>query len=496
MNQTTKFTTSDSGLLQVPSSLILVVDDIPNNLKVVRRLLAKTNHQLTFASSGQQTLDRLQSVRPDLILLDLMMPEMDGLEVCQRVKQTPETADIPIIFLTASHELEHLMQAFKQGAVDYVAKPFRSAELLARINTHLRLMHLQKQRQQQIIQETIIRRVIEDIHSSLNLETILTHTVNDIQDFLNATRVIVCQQITATDCRIITTTHTAEPLPPCSLLLPIKQKQCRLSIDHLDVLSSEEQQWLNQCAIHTELRFPLCSGKVLWGVLIVQFAEPGVDETKSTHFLQPLMDQLAIAIRQSELYYELKNTHQELVQTVDQLEQANTELTKLANIDGLTQIANRRAFDARIEHEWMRLRREQQPLSLILIDIDHFKIYNDTYGHIKGDACLQTIAHTLDENIKRPADLVARYGGEEFVALLPNTNEEGAEQMAQKLQEAIAQLQLPHRAHLSNSHVTISLGIATTIPSTETSPETFICKADKALYQAKANGRNTYYLAK
>jgi two-component system cell cycle response regulator len=136
---------SNAPVRQAP--LILIVDDLTTNLKVLRGLLADQAYQLTFANSGQQALDRVQKTRPDLILLDLMMPGMNGITVCRRLKQSADYASIPIIFLTASHELEHLIQAFELGAVDYVTKPFRTPELLARIQTHLKLVHLQRHSQ-------------------------------------------------------------------------------------------------------------------------------------------------------------------------------------------------------------------------------------------------------------------------------------------------------------------------------------------------------------
>lgn len=174
----------------------------------------------------------------------------------------------------------------------------------------------------------------------------------------------------------------------------------------------------------------------------------------------------------------------------ERLEKLNKELEILSMQDGLTGIANRRMFDQLIEQEWLRSHRSKQPLSLILIDIDLFKTYNDTYGHVAGDECLKKIAKTLSNVIKRPSDLVARYGGEEFVILLPETDAIHANHLAEECCKKILDQQIPHEKLDVNSYVTISLGVCTTIPDAEKQLLSLLELADKALYQAKNNGRN------
>jgi diguanylate cyclase (GGDEF)-like protein len=173
-----------------------------------------------------------------------------------------------------------------------------------------------------------------------------------------------------------------------------------------------------------------------------------------------------------------------------QLQTANRQLQDLAYRDGLTQIANRRYFDQRLAEEWFRLKREQQPIALILCDVDHFKTYNDSYGHQQGDDCLRAVAQAIAQAIKRPPDLVARYGGEEFVIILPNTNLAGAIAVASRVRDEIHQLGLPHRASSVGNQVTMSLGVASQIPSDSTTAEALLEQADQALYQAKQTGRD------
>jgi diguanylate cyclase (GGDEF)-like protein len=179
-----------------------------------------------------------------------------------------------------------------------------------------------------------------------------------------------------------------------------------------------------------------------------------------------------------------------LQQSETSLKQANLELEKLVNLDGLTQIANRRCFDDRLRFEWERLSREQQPLSLLLLDVDYFKRYNDCYGHQIGDDCLKAIAQALEKTLYRPADLLARYGGEEFVVIVPNTDLNGAIIVAEQLRSAIANLEIPHHHSDISNMVTASVGITSLIPSPKQKSSTLIAQADVALYRAKQQGRN------
>jgi len=182
-------------------------------------------------------------------------------------------------------------------------------------------------------------------------------------------------------------------------------------------------------------------------------------------------------------------------QAEKELEKANIALEKLALVDGLTQIANRRCFDDTLENEWQRLKRTDQPISLLLGDIDYFKKFNDNYGHQAGDDCLREVGKALAGSALRPADLVARYGGEEFVLLLPDIASEGALKVAERVIEAIRALQIPHQASDVSNTVTISIGASTLIPTEDQEPASLIAMADEALYRAKEQGRNRVLLA-
>lgn len=197
--------------------------------------------------------------------------------------------------------------------------------------------------------------------------------------------------------------------------------------------------------------------------------------TKPIHW-PVLRQRVRRMLQQSQLYREL--------------EAANLELQRLVSIDGLTGVGNRRCFDGYLDSEWQRLRREGTPLSLILCDIDFFKLYNDTYGHQAGDHCLQQVALAMSNVINRPADFVARYGGEEFAVILPNTNKDGAIQVAEKIRHRVKALAIAHAQSQVSGFVTLSLGVTSAIPCFQASPTMLITAADKALYQAKLQGRD------
>jgi diguanylate cyclase (GGDEF)-like protein len=195
----------------------------------------------------------------------------------------------------------------------------------------------------------------------------------------------------------------------------------------------------------------------------------------------------------------LKAREKELARLVEertrQLEEANQELKRLSFLDGLTGIANRRHFDHILDIEWRRAVRSQTPISVILIDVDFFKLYNDTYGHQKGDRCLKQVAQILSKTSNRAGDLVARYGGEEFAAILPGASAKDAAVWAEIVRQGVEQAKIPHESSKASAYVTISIGIAGMIPEKDVLPDVLLATADQALYQAKGGGRNQIKIA-
>jgi diguanylate cyclase (GGDEF)-like protein/PAS domain S-box-containing protein len=192
------------------------------------------------------------------------------------------------------------------------------------------------------------------------------------------------------------------------------------------------------------------------------------------------------------IYREMNNVEMILLAIEDITERKKVEekLNLIATMDGLTGIANRRHFDNTLDLEWRRAMRSTKPLSLFIVDVDYFKNYNDVYGHLAGDSCLQKIAHTIRDSLRRAGNFVARYGGEEFIVILPDTNAEGAYLFAESLRQKIENLNIEHKDSKVGKNVTVSLGVSTTVPKKGSTHDKLISLTDKALYKAKQRGRN------
>lgn len=353
-------------------------------------------------------------------------------------------------------------------------------------------------------QERLFAEITNDIRRSLNLREMLASAVNNIRHILNADRVLVLRTVPNNHAETV-----AESVRPG---LESLHNRCWLNFELSDVcmqeylsgdfhfIDEEYRSLCNECWIpnltdenvQSKIIAPINQtndqGIYIWGILLIQSLQitppwqpdDGALTAKICH-------QLAIAIHQAELYESLQAANSEL-------QAANQELDHLARYDSLTQVANRRYFDEHLREEWSRMEREQHPLAIIMCDIDFFKAYNDHYGHVVGDSCLQKIAQTLQQTVNRSGDLVARYGGEEFVLILPNTPLMGAVAIAEKIQIAISQLNLPHDHSTIAQFVTLSLGITAQVPNSASSTQALIAQADQALYIAKQTGRNRYCL--
>ncbi|MBT9314326.1 GGDEF domain-containing protein [Leptothoe spongobia] len=218
-----------------------------------------------------------------------------------------------------------------------------------------------------------------------------------------------------------------------------------------------------------------------WGLLAIGCKDEAMRwSAVQQEQVQILVDEVAIALDQSLRYEQLKRDRH--------------ELQAWALTDSLTGLANRRQFDHYFDAEWQRLAREQQPLTLLLCDIDYFKRYNDYYGHPTGDICLAKVSDVLTSCIRRPADLVARYGGEEFAVVLPNTDTEGGHSVAQAIRRQLANVAIPHCASSVRPFVTLTMGVATIVPGRQRGSQDLLQAADLALYHAKQQGRDRIYV--
>ncbi|TVP61001.1 MAG: diguanylate cyclase [Nodularia sp. (in: Bacteria)] len=440
---------------------ILLVDDIPANLHLLSDLLINLGYTVRSVTSGRMALKTAKVKRPEVILLDIKMPEMDGYQVCQALKLDEDLCQIPVIFISALDDVFDKVKAFNFGGVDYITKPFQIEEVVARLDNQLTI-----QRQQHLLQKEINhRRDTEEalyqsrallssvLNSSLDgiaaLQAVRNPETGNIEDF----RYLVVNPVIAK----VFQRSREEMIGKLVLKRFLTKIQPELFDNFIEVVETGK-------VLEQDFYYP--SRNSFW-----------------YHFVAvKLGDGFAITTRDITVRKQMELA----------LQDANHKLEQLVNIDSLTQVANRRCFDTRLEAEWQRLAREKQPLSLILFDVDKFKPYNDYYGHLAGDDCLIRIAQIVQEVVCRPADLLARYGGEEFTVLLPNTDTEEVIKIAQTIQKVIREQVIPHAKSDITNIVTVSLGIASLIPSMEVQPYTLIAYADKALYDAKQQGRDRY----
>ncbi|RJG15519.1 diguanylate cyclase [Massilia cavernae] len=416
---------------------ILIVDDAPANLGLLRKLMIQQGYQTFVANSGERALSIARRVRPDLILLDVVMPGMDGLETCRQLKDHPSTQRIPVIFMSARTGTEDVVAGFDIGAVDYISKPLRMAEVCARVRAQLQIRSTNDSQHEQAERlRTIVDSMVEGL--------MIIEASGRIQ-YANPAcgRYLGC---------------TPEALEKKSLddllCAPVAQ-------EYLDYFArcAEEPEFAPQPGAR-EVIVRRCDGS--GRAMDLTLAPMAMHETLFIGLLHDI-------------------THHK---------QSETALQRAALLDPLTKIANRRHFDSFIELEWQRAVRSGEPLSLVVLDVDHFKLYNDTLGHPAGDIALQQVAGVLQAHALRVTDLAARYGGEEFVVLFAATPAADAAALAETIRAEVEALQMPHPRSPSSGSITVSIGVATMVPTQLDDVEKLFVAADRAMYGAKEAGRN------
>lgn len=425
------------------SNAVLIVDDTPANIGVLRNILEGEGYQIFAATSGPLALKVAQQTPPDLILLDVMMPGMDGFETCRQLKACAQTRDVPVIFVTARTETEDIVEGFLAGAVDYINKPVRHEEVCARVRTQLQVRHyVEVQRGQAERFRGIVNNMAEGL---------LIIEPNGRIQFANPS----CNHLLG---------YTDDELPGRSIVEllpgPLGQEYLDYFLTHAAV------------APHSMLRH---------GPREVSMQRRDGGSFSLDFTVTPLFLQQMLFIG--------------LLHDITQHKQSENELLRIARVDPLTNLANRRHFDAILQQEWHRAQRNGLPLALLLLDVDHFKLYNDSLGHQAGDHCLQQVAQAINLQAHRPTDLAARYGGEEFVLLFAETGADNAMRLAEMVRARIEALQLPHPNSSTSAWVTVSIGASAMSPKPAMEIEQLFAAADAALYRAKAQGRNRVELA-
>jgi two-component system, cell cycle response regulator len=484
---------------------ILVVDDEPENLHVLSHMLHLFGYRVRAVSEGAMALSVAQATPPDLIMLDISMPGMDGYETCERLKADDRTRDIPVIFISALVDVQDKVKAFDVGGVDYVPKPFQIEEVLARLETHLSMRRLQIQlenanRQLEEANRDLANRLRElsDTQAAereqRRLAESLRDTIIDINSTLDSNEVL--ELILKHLARIVPHDAAYIALPNgdgnihvrralgykergleeqlLALHVPIdffpvwgrvykSSEPLAISDTRVDSIWSNlpELNWVRSSACT-----PILTKGEFVGFLNLDSATPGFFTSAQLERLRTFADYAALAIEKARLFEKTQN---------------------LAITDELTGLLNRRQVLKLAEVEYERVRRYRRPLSAVMIDIDHFKRINDTFGHPVGDQALIALANCCRANL-RTVDILGRYGGEEFLILLPETQHNKALEAADRIRKQVEAMVLP--ASKGPLKLTISAGVATLDLEAPVPLDELVKNADDALYGAKAAGRN------
>ncbi|QPC87616.1 PleD family two-component system response regulator [Mesorhizobium sp. NBSH29] len=446
---------------------ILVVDDIPANVKLLEaRLLAEYFEVLT-ASNGPDAIETCENGKVDVILLDVMMPGMDGFEVCRRLKSDPATAHIPVVMVTALDQVADRVRGLEAGADDFLTKPVKDLQLMTRVKSLVRLKMLTDELR---LRASTTRNIgIEELLSRKHFDDGTTPKVLLIdgrESSIERMRKML-RQVAELD--VVTDPHAgffqaAETPYDCIIV--------STAFDDFDPL-----RLCSQLRSLDRTRF----------IPIMLVADIGEDDRIVRALDLGVNDFLVRPVDQHELTARLR-TQVKRKRYNEQLRASVTETIEMAVTDGLTGLHNRRYLDSHLQTLFDRAVARRRPLSVMITDIDRFKSVNDTFGHDGGDDVLREFARRLRKNV-RGIDLACRFGGEEFVVVMPDTEAHVAEKVAERIRAEIASTPFAIGRDGQTIEVTVSVGVSSLLRGLD-SVEAMMKRADVALYEAKTGGRN------
>ncbi|MDG1437042.1 MAG: PleD family two-component system response regulator [Rickettsiaceae bacterium] len=445
------------------TATILVVDDLDANLKLLEAKLLSEYYTVITANSGIEALKILSQNKIDIVLLDIMMPGMDGFEVCKQIKANTETTHIPVVMVTALSDIQDRVKGLEAGADEFLTKPIDDTALFARVKSLTR-----------------VKTIIDELKLRNNAVSQLGGKMTDLKENFTDSKILLL------DDDIIQAKNIKSSLASLS-----EQVQILTSPDSIDSLGSFiPDVIIISCQL--DVVDPLRIGVMLRAkpnfknaILILLAEEENMPMVIKSMELG-INDYFIYPVDKSELQARIKTQlrrkhYQNTLRT--QLEESIDLSTK----DGLTGLFNRRYFNIHIKQMFDKTQKSDKNICIMMLDIDYFKEVNDTYGHPFGDMVLQTISNTLKTSF-RITDLIARYGGEEFVVLLNNIEIEDCSIIAETIRSNVENLSFVIPGQNKSIKKTTSIGIAE-LKSGE-SVEDFITRADRALYQAKDEGRN------
>ena len=446
---------------------VLVVDDVLPNVKLLEAKLSREYFDVLTAMSGPEALDIVAAETPDIILLDVMMPEMDGFEVCRRLKADPKSMHIPVVMVTALSDSSDRVQGLEAGADDFLTKPVNDIALFARVKSLVRLkMMMDELRLREVTSNSF--GVADGASSQITAENGKILAIEDREIYARNI------QRTLTDHHDIKMTTTAED----------GLREARAGGLDLIIISLalQDTDGLRLC---TQFRSIEETRQVPLLILVEDTAEEMGRLVKALDL--GVNDYLIRPVDQNELKARCA-TQIRRKRYEDHLRASYHLSMELAVTDSLTGLYNRRYLQTHLDNMIERAQHEGKPISVMMMDIDHFKAVNDTHGHSAGDAVLKEFAGRVQRCI-RGMDLAARHGGEEFVVVMPDTDLEHASGVAERLREMVAESAMHYAEENTDIPVTVSIGVAG-IVGPAGGADDLLRLADEALYQAKNNGRN------
>lgn len=446
---------------------ILVVDDIPANVKLLEARLMAEYFDVLTASNGRDALDICDRTQVDVILLDIMMPEMDGFEVCERLKSNPRTAHIPVVMVTALDQPSDRVRGLKAGADDFLTKPVNDLQLISRVKSLVRLKTL-----------TDELRIRHDSTRQAGLEDMLRLQDGRLEE---QAHVLLVDSRGASQERII---KALKPIAEVSAMSDPQAAVFEAAENSFDLVivngNLEDYDPLRLCSQIRSLERTRFIPILLITEqgdeqMIIRALDLGVND----YIVRPLDPNELIARSLTQVRRKRYN---------DRLRNSVRQTIELAVTDALTGLHNRRYLDTHLRTLFARAKVRGRPLTICITDIDRFKQVNDVYGHDAGDEVLKEFAGRIRSTV-RGADLACRFGGEEFVVVMPDTPAEAAAAVAERLRGMIEARPFQLRSGETPLMLTASMGIATLMPGIDT-PEQLLKQADRALYEAKNSGRN------
>lgn len=491
----------------VADARIVVADDDASIRETVTWVLREHGYDVTAVPGATELFAELEREIPDLLLLDVVMPGMDGMEALERIKADERWRDLPVLMFSSLPAEETSVRSLGLGAADFIRKPFRVRELLARIDAQLRMRALLTSAREALRQtEGELLRAREEAESRRQLVDILHEVTGDLSPdeiyHLLARR--VARALNLSHCSVI----LARPGDRMGIVATAFEnpglRNRELDLDRYPEIRTALDRG-EPVLIENLTESPLYANvRQLWeregttvhvrSVIALPFAIDRLQE--GVFFLRRTADEPPLTMDDVEFAEAVVTAAVASIQKAELLETTkadNARLEALAHTDPLTQLLNRRALTTRLAAEMERVRRYDSVVTMLMVDIDHFKNINDTHGHLVGDDVLRGVAALLQRAV-RSVDLVARYGGEEFVVVLPETPLEGARVFAERIREQMAEHAFANRSGRP-LRLTASIGVACfPAPGVESVEELF-SQADGALYRAKAGGRNRVTVA-